>query len=450
MSPGGGGPGPTRRLGPARSAPLRLCYSTPEGELRVAPPGWGALGRSGDRLTTAGAWVPLPPGSTVARLPGRAAVGRRDVRGGGDGDPGRIEALPRTQGVAVAAILPVGHLRLLLPAHGPSDAGGPALPLFGYTALADRAGELVVAAMRTDRFEWWRPERFSRRDLPAAVAAAEAALPGNPVIAQLRTCALTHNCYTAQNTFHRRYEAALPTSAACNADCLGCLSLQTDSGATTPQPRIARAPGADQLLAVAAYHLEASPRGMVSFGQGCEGEPLLRTEELLPVVRAIRARFPDATVHLNSNGSRPDDCVRLADAGLNSARISVFSFTPGLFAAYYRPRGYTIDDVCQSARRLHDRGVQVAINLLTFPGVTDAPGEVARTLTALGAVEADQVQLRTLNVDPLWLLGRLPRLEPGIGLGRMVTQLRQELPRLRLGNFTRPVAATAVPAAVTP
>jgi len=422
-----------------RGSALRLYFSTADGELRVAPPEWTALGRSGERLTDAGEWVPMPAGATIARLPGRAALG---LTGGAE------SAWPLERGVAVAAILPVGHLRLLLPAHGPAATGGPTLPLFGYTAVAERRGRPVVAAMATDDFAWWRPERFRRSDLPGAVAAAEAALPGNPVIAQLRTCALEHNCYTAQNTFHRRYEGALPTSAACNADCLGCISLQTDSGAPTPQPRIGRAPGAADLLAVAVYHLGPHPAGMVSFGQGCEGEPLLRTDVLLPVVAAIRTRFPAATIHINTNGSRPDDAVRLAAAGVNSARISVFSFSQELFAAYYRPRGYTIGDVCLTASRLHQQGVQVAVNLLTFPGVTDQPTEIDRTLAALAASGVEQVQLRTLNVDPLWLLRRIPVREAGIGMAEMVGRLGRELGGLRLGNFTRPVAAApAVPSA---
>jgi len=403
----------------------------------VAPEPWRALGRSGDRLVDDGPWIRLPREATIARLPGRAAVGQRTPSGRG---ASRVAELPPDRGAAVAAVLPVGYLRLLLPAHRPVAPGGPTLPLYGYTALAERDGELVVAATRTDTFAWWRPQRHRAAELPPLVARAEARLPGNPLVAQLRTCALQHNCYTAQNTFRRRYEGALPTSAACNADCLGCISLQWDSGAPTPQPRIPRSPSARDLVDLAAYHLEGGGQ-MVSFGQGCEGEPLLRSAVLEPVVAEVRRRFPDATIHINTNGSRPDDLVRLVRAGLDSARISVFSFTQELFAAYYRPRGYGIDDVVESARRLRALGVQVAVNLLTFPGVTDAPAEARRTLDTLAALAVHQVQLRSLNVDPLWLLERLPPQPPGLGLAAFVARLRQELPAVSLGNFTRPVGA---------
>jgi len=39
----------------------------------------------------------------------------------------------------------------------------------------------------------------------------------------------------------------------------------------------------------------------------------------------------------------------------------------------------------------------------------------------------------------LWLMGRLPKLEPGQGLEFLVETLRGELPSVRLGNFTRPL-----------
>ena len=425
------------------AGPLRCCYARPDGDLTVAPEPWRAVGRSGTTLTDRAEWIPLPPGSSIARLPGRPVVARR-------GAGGRLETWPLHRGTAAAAILPVGYWRLLLPAHGPAAGDGPVLPLYGYTALAERDGTLLAAARHSDTLASWDPVGFAAGDLPARVAEAERALPGNPIISQLRRCALEHNCYTAQNTFHRRFEGALPASAACNADCLGCISLQTDSGAPTPQPRLARAPSTADLVAVASYHLSGPEAQMVSFGQGCEGEPLLQLTRLLPAVREIRNRFPGATIHINTNGSRPHALTELVAAGLDSARISAFSFSQPLFAAYYRPRGYSIEDVVESGRRLHRLGAQVAINLLTFPGVTDSPPEVERTVAALVAMGADQLQLRSLNADPLWLLERVPQLPAGIGLPAFLRRLRERLPQLQVGNFTRPVerpgAAMAVAA----
>src|SRR5207245_7527228 len=135
---------------------------------------------------------------------------------------------------------------------------------------ATRLGFLRAAGMPSDAFARWRPSEDRRSKLLAAGAAARAALPVNRVVEQLAVCALEHNCYTAQNTFHRRYEGALPASPACNADCLGCISLQPDP-VPTPQPRMRFAPGSDELADLAGYHLGGAGARIVSFGQGCEG-----------------------------------------------------------------------------------------------------------------------------------------------------------------------------------
>jgi molybdenum cofactor biosynthesis enzyme MoaA len=182
---------------------------------------------------------------------------------------------------------------------------------------------------------------------------------------------------------------------------------------------------------------------MVSFGQGCEGEPILREGALLAVVRELRGRFPLATLHINTNGSRPLALDRLMAAGLNSCRISVFSFEQELFAAYYRPRGYDMNDVLESCRTAHRRGAQLTVNLLTFPGVTDTADEAKRTISTLDQLQVQQLQLRSLNVDPLWLLDRIPEMPAGLGMGQLVELLRASLPRLSLGNFTRPLPQAA-------
>jgi pyruvate-formate lyase-activating enzyme len=376
----------------------------------------------------------------LVHLPERQALGRRRRSGA-------VEAIEEGA-LAVAAVLPVGHLRLLFPAYALGRQGAPStLPLYGYAAVAELDGEVVVAASRSDAFSPWTGRRPSDARMRAAVEQAQRQLPRSRVVAQLSVCALQHNCLTAQNTFLRRFEGALPTSAACNADCLGCISLQTDSGAPTPQPRIPRAPTADDLIEVGSYHLYGAQaqgtEGMISFGQGCEGEPLLRERALRPVAVELRRRFPVSTIHINTNGSRPSALRRLIAAGVNSCRISVFSFRQDLFAAYYRPRGYSIENVLQCARVARQGGAQLTVNLLTFPGVTDSPSELALTLRLLRDLEVEQLQLRSLNVDPQWLLSRLPSLDPGIGLDQLVRTLRHELPDLQLGNFTRPLAKSA-------
>jgi pyruvate-formate lyase-activating enzyme len=410
---------------------MLACVADAAGALR--PVDARAAGRSGHRLVPldAEALVPLPEAATVVHLPGRGALAV-------DGEGRAV----RLDGLAVAAVLPVGHLRTLLPASEP-EPGVPRLPLFGYTAVAEHRGRLMVAAERTDRLDWWAPRRFRRRDLGAAVEAARRALPGNRIVDQLAVCALEHNCYTAQNTFHRRYEGALPASPACNADCLGCISLQPDP-VPTPQPRMRYAPTATELADLAAYHLGGADAQVVSFGQGCEGEPLTRAGALEEATRRIRDAHPAATIHVNTNGSSPRALRRLVEAGCDSVRISAISFTDAVFRAYYRPVGYGLEEVVECGRVMRAAGGQVCLNLLTFPGLTDSPEELSRTVAACREMGVDQVQWRSLNVDHDWLLEVLPPTAPGTGMLAALDHLRRELPGVAHGNFTRPRRRAAV------
>jgi molybdenum cofactor biosynthesis enzyme MoaA len=238
-------------------------------------------------------------------------------------------------------------------------------------------------------------------------------------------------------------------SPACNAACLGCISEQWGD-VSSPQDRLPFAPTPEEIAELAAWHLAVDPGNFVSFGQGCEGEPLTRGTALVEATRRIRSAFRDATIHCNTNGSRPEVLARLVEAGLNSVRISVFSLDDARFRAYYRPVGYGLDAVAACADVVARAGGQVTVNLLTFPGITDDPEEVDRLSQFLTTHKVHQVQLRTLNVDPAWLLARIDRPARGIGLRAFVSDLRSRHPEVRLGNFTRswPVAAgrTGVPA----
>ncbi|MFN2452486.1 MAG: radical SAM protein, partial [Candidatus Dormibacteria bacterium] len=402
---------------------------TAAGAIEAAPV--AAAARSGQRLLAAAAadYIPLPEGATLVHLPGRRAIGI---------SPRGLPVEMAADRLAVAAVLPVGYLRTLLPASRavPESAR---LPLYGYTAVAERDGQPVVAALRTDDFGWWAPGRFVEAGLPEAVAAARLALPGNRVVEQLAVCALDNRCYTAQNTFHRRYEGALPASPACNADCLGCISLQPEQ-VPTPQPRMRYAPTPEELAGLATYHLSGAEAAIVSFGQGCEGEPLTRGTALVEATRRIRAAHPAATIHINTNGSKPRTLQRMIEAGCNSVRISAISFTDSVFRAYYRPVGYGLDEVIACGAAMAAAGGQVCLNLLTFPGLTDTAEELARTVEACRGMGVAQIQWRSLNVDHDWLAAELGALPAGLGLAAALRRVRAELPEVEHGNFTRPAA----------
>ncbi len=411
---------------------MRVIAGRNDGSIEILD-GYRAAARNGRELVAPAIddLLPLPDEATLAHLPGRRPVAI-------DSDGAAVEVAG--EWLAIAAVLPVGHLRTLLPATLREPAAR-RLPLYGYTAVVEHDGELLCAAMRTDSFAWWQPERYGRADLPAAVQTARAALPGNRLVDHLARCALENRCYTAQNTFHRRYEAALPASPACNADCLGCISLQSDGEVPAPQDRMRFAPTADELTALADWHLRGDNAAIVSFGQGCEGEALTRDDALVEATRRIRERHRSATIHVNTNGSKPHVLERLIDAGLNSVRISAISFNDAVFRSYYRPIGYDLDDVIACGRLMHERGGQVCLNLLTFPGVTDVDEEVDATARACESMGVDQVQWRSLNVDHDWLLDVLPALPVGAGIRAAFQRIRERLPGVEHGNFTRPVSA---------
>ena len=87
---------------------------------------------------------------------------------------------------------------------------------------------------------------------------------------------------------------------------------------------------------------------MVSFGQGCEGEPLMQAPVIEEAVRAMRRATGRGTINLNTNASRPATVARLFDAGLDSMRVSINSLREACYDAYFRPRGYTFADVMLS------------------------------------------------------------------------------------------------------
>ena len=414
----------------------RLLYATRDGRLRVHR-SLQAAARSGWDVAAADRLIPIPPGATLMHLPGRVAVGRTAAGA----------TVPVEDAVAVAAVLPPGYLRTWLPAYQELPQA-PVLPLFGYAAVASVDGEPRVAALRTDRWSAWDPQAASRQQIALAIAAARRALPDSRLRHHLETCATDYRCLTAQNVFLRAGEGAIPVSPACNAACLGCISEQWGD-VDSPQTRLGFAPTAAEIAELAAWHLSAAAANFVSFGQGCEGEPLTRGAVLVEATRRIRAAAPAATIHINTNGSRPDVLRRLVGAGLNSIRISVFSLDDARFRAYYRPVGYGLEQVGECAQLMRDAGGQVTINLLTFPGISDDPAEIDALIGFIHRYGVHQVQLRSLNVDPHWLLARIPDPTRGIGMRSFVGELRARCPGLRLGNFTRSWPVSASEANVT-
>ena len=334
---------------------------------------------------------------------------------------------------AIAVALPAGYTRLLLPAYAP-ERSAPALPLFGYTFACSVDDRLHVAAMRTDESEDWQPRAFAEGELEERIAARQTRDPRNGVLDQVALCAREYGCFTAQNVFLERGEAALPVSPKCNARCIGCISEQEpESGVPSPQVRIADEMAARELARVGIFHLERVEDGIVSFGQGCEGEPLLRSIAIARATAAIRERCANGTINLNTNGSLPAALQRCVEAGLDAVRISLNSFRPRIYAAYYRPLGYGLEDVFESIGLAISGGLRVSLNLLTHPGVTDDEDEVAAAEAFLRESPVAMVQTRTLNIDPASYFAAVGRPAVPIGMRHAIERIRRLTP---VGNFT--------------
>jgi MoaA/NifB/PqqE/SkfB family radical SAM enzyme len=289
--------------------------------------------------------------------------------------------------------------------------------------------------MRTDESEDWQPRRFAAGELEAIVATRLASDPQNRTLAQLAICAREYGCFTAQNVFLERGEAAIPVAPKCNAACIGCISEQDDDSAIpSPQTRIAYEPDVASLARIGIHHLERVADGIVSFGQGCEGEPLLRSIEIARTIERIRAVRSNGTINCNTNGSLPSSLQRAIDAGLQAVRVSLNSFRPDVYAAYYRPTGYTLDDVLESVALAVRAGLRVSLNLLTHPGVTDERAEVEAAETFLRAHPVALVQTRTLNIDPDVYFARVGRPTDPIGMRDALERIRAT--GVSLGNFT--------------
>lgn len=406
---------------------LTAMYAGPNGEIYDAP-GYGAVGSAGGEciILKPEDMIPLPDGADLMFLPGRSALAAKD---------GHIDVLSRDL-LAVAAILPVGYTRVYLPAFA-RQQDAPMLPLYGYTAVALFNGELYASAIKTDDNAKWHPFKYNTPDLKKKVAKVQKDLPDNRIVEQLANCSLEWHCCTAQNLFYRRWEAGIPASPACNANCFGCISLQPAECCPSPQARINFCPTPQEIAAVGGYHLSGAPEAIVSFGQGCEGEPSLAAENIAAGIRLMRAATARGVINMNTNAGYTDGIRLITDAGLDTMRVSIISAIPATYQAYYRGN-YNFADVKASIAYAKQRGIFISLNMLFFPGLNDRPEEVAAWEDFIAETGIDMVQLRNLNIDPDAFLAVMPQTgDCPIGVRNFITRLRNKFPGLEIGSFSR-------------
>jgi pyruvate-formate lyase-activating enzyme len=390
-------------------------------------PGLSGVGRSGtlQRLPSELELVPLPEEAQLQFLPGRRAVGL-DKRG----------HQVTLDGLAVAARLPIGYTRTLMPAFHKDDGPVEHLPFFGYTAVFARGDDLVCAAVRTEAKAEWKPGFYHTEDLAARVDELQARFPDNRVLEQLEICAKEYGCYNAQNIFYHRWEGAVTVSPACNAQCRGCISLQPDDLPPSPQERFHFKPSLQEIVELGRHHL-SSPNAIFSFGQGCEGEPLLQGDLIAEAVRQLAPMPERGTIHINTNASLPDKVLKIVEAGLDSMRVSTNSLLPQVYEAYYQPKRYRFEALRESTLMARRAGVFVSLNLLMVPGWVDAHQEVDALLSFIRECDVNMVQLRTLNIDPDLYAAHVPVPQgPVLGVPELLRILRSESGGLVLGNHS--------------
>jgi len=342
-----------------------------------------------------------------------------------------------TGGYAVSAFLDPGYLRLFLPSY--QKLNDTILPMYAYTAVGWLNGKFVVPAIKVDDDSKWNPKNFDYSDAFSEVVDERLNLsPSNRLYKQLSKCALEYHCTAAKNAFIGRWECPLPTAPTCNSRCLGCISFQEDKNIVSPQQRLKFTPSVNEIVEVALNHYEVAEEPIVSFGQGCEGDPIMTADTIAKAVKIIKKKAPKLTVNFNSNCSNPEKMKMLFDAGLDSIRVSINSVVHGTYESYYQPVGYSLDDVLKSIELANKYKVYTALNLLTIPGVNDRESETETMLDFINAYEIDLIQLRNLNIDPDFLFSKLKfKKEEIMGIKNMLKLIKKKKKNIKFGYFNR-------------
>ncbi|MCP4724397.1 MAG: radical SAM protein [bacterium] len=377
--------------------------------------------------------IPLPVGSKLFTLPDYSPVGwNNELNEPVLLDSGDIELY------AASAFLPPGYTRLLLPGAN-YRAAESRLPLWGYTALAWADDQFFIPAVKVDDNSKWIPDKYDDRGLEELILEKKSRLKNNRLVDQLSICASEYHCFAAKNFFMERWECPMPTSPVCNSDCIGCISYQRSGDITASHERIKFVPDPEEIYTLAADHILNADEPVISFGQGCEGEPLVQADTIEKALKKLKADYPDATYNINTNGSDPLAVKRLCRAGLDSIRISLNSTIQEKYTKYHRPQDHNFIDVLKSIKIAHDEGVFVTINLLIFPGISDQEEEIENLIGLVRENGINLIQMKNLCIDPHIYLETVGYPEKkGVGIRRMMEILKTEIPEIRFGYFNRP------------
>ena len=376
--------------------------------------------------------IKFPSGSTLFYLPGRHPIGFNPARG-------EFEVLDKFEGknaFAVAAFPIPAYLRLYNP--GAVVKRKKILPLWAYTACGYHNGNFYIAAKRVDKRIRQSPRFYNKKLIGEQVKSFLKKYPGNRLYEHLANCALNYNCLAAKNLFLKRWEAPLPTARFCNARCIGCLSYQ-ESDCVASHQRIDFRPSVDEVARVMINHLKAAREAIVSFGQGCEGEPLLESDLIAKSIVKVRESLKRGTININTNASIPKKIEMLCQAGMDSFRVSLNSPDERFYNLYFRPKGYKFSDLLKSIGIAKKYKKFVSINLFVFPGFSDSSQQIRSLTRFIKDTNIDMIQWRNLNIDPDYYLKHIPykKLNPQ-GVLCLLATIKKEFPSLKHGYFNLP------------
>lgn len=394
-----------------------------------------AVGRSGYNVYPLQPedFIEIPYGSDLFTLPGRRPYGLNI-------ETGEFEIREDVQ--AVAALNAPAYTQLYMAAFGTEEENAPTLPLYAYTVLGWLDGKFYTTAVRIDMDERQDLENFDHEFIVEQTKERLAKHPENRLVQHLgNNCSIRYSCPAARNFFMGRWECPIPVSPACNSNCLGCISFQPEEHElTSPQDRLTFIPSVNEIVEFTIPHLENAERPIVSFGQGCEGEPLLVWQLIRDAIIKIRQKTQRGIININTNGSKPKAVEELMKVGLNSIRVSTNSARKNIYEAYYLPNNYKFEDIRESSRIVRKYGGWASINYFTFPGMTDQKEEYEALRDWIRHSDLSMIQWRNFNIDPDWYLGKIGVTELGEGMGmrNVLRLIREEFPHLAFGYFNPP------------
>ena len=378
-------------------------------------------------------WIELPTGGNIYELPGRRGIGI-DVE---TGDMRLCE-----KGWAVAAFIPPAHTGLFMAAYE-TMPDAPTLPLFCYTAAGWENDKFYVTAVRIESDIRQEAVGYDDSKIESGTNELLAAYPHNRLVKHLmENCCQTYTCPAARNLSLGRWECPVPTSPACNANCIGCISFQPEEETiVATQDRLTFKPTPEEIVEFTVPHLMNAPYPIISFGQGCEGEPLLMWETIREAIIEIRKHTPNGSININTNGSKPDAVKALCEAGLNSIRVSTNSARKHIYTPYYRPNNYQFEDIVESLKVVRSYGGWASINYFVFPGMTDSVEEYEALRWLIKETDLSMIQWRNFNIDPDWYMKLINATDTGeiMGVKQLQDLIKEEFPNVKYGYFNPPI-----------